>query len=879
MENSEVTVNTPNEPDSGLQAESVPLRLSHVWKRFPGVDALKDVSFSVLGGEVHALLGENGAGKSTLMAVASGEISPEAGTVEIAGRKVARLTFGHAQRLGLSIVHQHPAVMPDLTVAENMLLAVPRSLRESVGANSDWVTDQLERVSCDVNINTRMEDLSVAQRQLVELGKALAINPAILVLDEPTAPLSADMVGLLFEQIRLAAARGAAVVYISHRLPEVREIADRVTVMRDGEVKGCSPVNEMSDEEMLQLIVGRTMSAAFPPKHGERGSEEDSPYLVVESMSGAAFHDVNFSASRGEVVGLAGISGNGQSEFLRALAGLESASGSAQLLSKSLKLGRPVAAREAGIAFLSSDRHNEGLFMTMSVRENVALSALPLFSRLGVLRRRAESARVEEERVALEIRTPSLETSVSSLSGGNQQKVALARALLSKAKLVLADEPTQGVDVGARAEIYRILRELADAGVPIVVVSSDGLELEGLCDRVIIFSRGEVVGELSGDEVTEEKIARCVVTATTHRRVEVTTKSKTDSGWSAKLRHFAAGDYAPSVVLALIIVALGAYVSSQSSRFLSGFNISTMLTLITALAFIGFGQMCVILTGGIDLSVGPLAGLLVVIASFFIVDGKSDIVMIVGLLLMLGTCIAAGLLNGMMVRFGRFTPIAATLTTYIAFQGISLLLRPFQGGYINSGVMSAMQTSVHDIPLAFIAAVGVALGLEFCLRYTRWGLALRAAGSDEKAALRVGVRTNRTIVGAYVACSVLTFFGGLMLMVQIGIGDPNQGVSYTLSSVAAVVVAGTSLFGGRGAFVGVLLGAALIQEINTSTTFLNLSQAWQYWFLGILTLGSVAIYSQARRKRRRRGTRRGGGALRAYARHSTPEASEHEGAM
>jgi ribose transport system ATP-binding protein len=782
------------------------------------------------------------------MGVASGELRPEQGKIEIGEEEIGRLTSAQAQRLGLAIVHQHPAVLPDLTVVENMTLAVPKSLRRSDESDTSWAAGELERVGCKVYPSTRMVDLGVAQRQLIELAKALAIEPRVLVLDEPTAPLTADMVELLFEKIRMAAERGAAVIYISHRLHEVRQISDQVTVMRDGEIKGSAPVNDMSDEEMLRLIVGRAVSSTFPPKSA--GLTQESRNLVVEGMSGNDFYDVSMTASGGEIVGIAGITGNGQSEFLRALAGLNKASGEASLGGRPLNLDHPDAARKAGITFLSSDRHKEGLFMSLSVRENAALSALPVFSRLGVIRRQTEVERVEEQHVALAIRTPSIDTSVSSLSGGNQQKVVLARALLANASLVLAEEPTTGVDVGARVEIYRIFREVADSGTPVVIVSSDGHELEGLCDRVIVFSRGHVVGELADQEVTEDNIGRIIMTATTHRKADtdIMHERKARHGsFRFRFRHFASGDYAPSIVLIALIMVLGAYTTNHNGRFLSSFNIETMLILSAALAFVGFGQLCTVFTGGIDLSVGPLTGLIVVISSFFFVDGKSVPLMIVGLLLMLGAGGAIGLTNGSLVRFGRFTAVAATLGVYIVIQGISLLLRPFPAGSISQSVISKVTTNVFGIPAAFFAAIALGIALEVALRYTRWGLSLRAVGSSEESSSRIGVRTNWSIIGAFVACSVLTALGGIMLMAEIGIGDPNQGVEYTLSSIAAVALGGASLFGGRGSFIGVLLGAVLIQEINSATAFLGLSQAWQFWFIGFLTLAAVAIYSQARR--------------------------------
>jgi len=817
------------------------LELTDIWKRFPGVVALRGVSLALRSGEVHALLGENGAGKSTLMAVACGALTADEGTIAIGEDTIDRLTPSQARAHRLTIVHQHPAVIPDLTVAENLALASP-----DARATPSWMREQLERVDLRVSLGTRLEQLTVAQRQLLELTKALAIEPQVLILDEPTAPLGADRVELVFSLVRAAAAQGTAVVYISHRLAEVREIADHVTVMRDGAVRGSASIDEMSDEEMLRLIVGREVAATFPDKLAAPAQGDG---LTVTGLSNSAFSDVDLSVRPGEIVGLAGIAGNGQSEFLRALAGLEPARGEVTLSGDPLKLGNPVAAQRGGVAYMPADRHGEGLLMGLSVRENATLASLPRYVRGGLVSRRAEVEAVSHQRDQLEIKTTTLETEVNTLSGGNQQKVVLARAMLAEPKLVLADEPTQGVDVGARAEIYRIMRELAASGVPVLIVSSDGLELEGLCDRVIVFSRGTVVAELTGPEVSDEEIAKRIVTATSVRsgdRVPAREHtSRRDRG-----RRFLSGDYFPSIVLTLVIVALAAYTDADNSRFLLPFNLSTLLVLVAALAFIGYGQAIVIMTAGIDISVGPLSGLVVVLASFFLTAGKSTATVVLGLLIMLGASLATGLINGLMVRVGRFTAVAATLVTYIGLQGISLLLRPFQGGYIATNITNAIQITSGPIPLAFIVAVVLAIVLEVCLRRTRWGLALRAAGSREDAAHRLGVRVDRTIVGAYVACSALTFLGGLMLMAQVGVGDPTQGVTYTLASITAVVLGGASLFGGRGSFIATLLGAVLIQETINATTFLSLDQAWQYWFQGIFVLVAAVAYTLARRSRR-----------------------------
>ena len=813
------------------------LSLTSVTKSYAAVHALTDVSLDVFPGRVHALLGENGAGKSTLMGVASGSVQPDQGRITMAGEHIAVLNTDLATRMGIAIVHQHPAVLPDMTVAENIRVAVPAE-RIRTGDTRAWMQDLLRRVGSRVRLQDRVDQLGVAQKQLLEVAKAVALEPRVLILDEPTAPLGADQTEMLFEQVRQATARGTAVIYITHRLAEVREIADEVTVLRDGRTRGHSAVADIDDDALLRLIVGRELATTFPAKNPVTAEETIS--LNADNLTGDGFRDACLQVRHGEIVGLAGIAGNGQSQFLRALAGLVRSSGRITLDGEPMHGRRLVECT----AYLPADRHAEGLLRTMSVRENVAVSALRSLASGGVIGRDRERAAVTAEVERLSVRTPSVEANVMSLSGGNQQKVVLARALLAAPKILLADEPTQGVDVGARSEIYRLMRDVAGTGVPVVVVSSDAKELEGLCDRVVVFSRGHVVGELAGDDVTEENITATVVSATTVRA------ERTDTTTDSRLRRLIRGDYAPSVILALVILALGAYAFAHNARYLAPFNVISVLTLLTALAFISMGQTIVIMTGGIDLSVGPLAGLLVVISSFFVVNGRSPIVMVLAFLIMLAVAASSGLVNGLLVRYGGFTAVAATLTLYIGLQGVSLLLRPFQGGFISTKVTGYITATIGYVPIAFIVAVIVAVALELALRFTGWGRGLRAVGSHEDSAQRLGVKVNRTHVLAYVACALLTFVGALLLMAQIGVGDPTQGVSYTLSSITAVVLGGASLLGGRGSFIGTLLGAALIQQVLNATTFLNLGQSWQYFFQGFLILIAAAIYTQARLRSR-----------------------------
>jgi ribose transport system ATP-binding protein len=814
------------------------LSLLEITKRFDGVAALTDVSYEVRPGEVHALLGENGAGKSTLMNIASGALAPDSGTIVFEGETIENLTPALSQELGIAMVHQHPAVLPDMTVAENIRVAVgPEHLQRRDPDARKAMRALLDDVNFFGHLEDRVSSLSVARRHLLEIAKAFAVSPRLLILDEPTAPLSQDSVELLFNVVRKFAAGGTAVVYITHRLGEVREIADRVTVLRDGTLRGTSAVRQISDAELLALIVGRRLEASFPPKHVSATGDE--PLLRVEGLSGSGFQDVSLTARKGEIVGIGGVVGNGQAAFLRALAGRHSSAGSVVVDGQQFSRRRLFE----GAAYMPADRLTEGLMLDLNVRENAALSALGQLKVGPFVSRRREVDVVERELSELAVRAPSLEAPVSALSGGNQQKVVMARSMLSEPALHVAVDPTQGVVVGARAEIYRILREIAGRGVPVVVGSSDTKELEGLCDRVVVMSRGHAVATFEGDDVTEEKIVHAAISSTQHA-AELAAKRERGA---SRLARFVLGDYAPVIILAIVMLALGAYILQRNHRYTSDFNITSVQFACAALGFISLGQTFALLLGGIDLSVGPLAGFLVVLASFFVLDGKSPGIWALGFFLMFLAAAGVGLLNGALIRYAKFTPVAATLVTYIGLGGLAFTLRSAPDGYIATSVTNAIQTKIGPVPVAFIAFVVIAFALELGLRRSKLGLRLRAVGSSEESARRVGVPINRVALIGYLGASLLTLLGAVVLLAQIGVGDPGQGSGYTLTSITAVVLGGTSLLGGRGTFIGTLMGAGLSVQVLNATVFLSLDQKWQYIFQGLLIVAGAIIYSQVRR--------------------------------
>jgi ribose transport system ATP-binding protein len=813
------------------------IRLVGISKYFSGVPALLDVSVEFYKGEVHAILGENGAGKSTLMNIISGTLTPSEGEISFEGRTIPHMTPELAASLGIAISFQHPASLDDLSVLENLRVALPGALFEGRSAQV-IAREMLEVVGLDVPLGMRVAGLTVAQKHLLEIAKALAVKPKALILDEPTASLDQDATDMLFGRIREVVKTGTSVIYITHRLAELRQIARRVTVLRDGKVRGSALVDQISNADLVRLIVGRTLGSAFPSKRASAGG---GVCFAVSGLSGKGFKDISFEARDGEIVGIAGVAGNGQSELMRALAGLQRSEGTITL--KGRQLSHSALLELA--AFMPSDRHVEGLAAGLTVRENATFAALEKFANGGIMNRRREVAEVKRTFAALAVKAPSIEAPILSLSGGNQQKVVMSRSLLSDPGLIVADEPTQGVDVGARAEIYRILRDVSNAGTPVIVNSSDAAELEGLCDKVIVLSRGRVAATLAGAEVTEARIVEEAVHAT-H-----TGEGGQVSGEAAKargLRHFLQSDNAPAVPLAIVTVLLGLYVFGHNANFFSAFNIYNILLLATALGFIALGQTVALLMGGIDLSVGPLAGFLVVVASFFINDDKSTMVMAAGFVLIFGLAFLVGAINGLLIRFANFTPIAATLAMYIAIQGVSFILRNSPDGYISFAVTDWINWQWGPMPVAFLVLVAVALVGEYLLRQSRAGWRLRAVGSNEESARRIGIRTDRTFVAGYILCSLLTALGAIMLMAQIGVGDPRQGVNYTLSSISAVVLGGTALTGGRGSFVGTVLGAVLLTEILSAVTFLGLSQTYQYVFQGALIVVAALIYSAVRKR-------------------------------
>ncbi|MCU1477409.1 MAG: transporter [Subtercola sp.] len=826
---------------SPTQSTAEALRLTKVTRTFPGVRALDNVDLIVTYGEVHGVLGENGAGKSTLMAIASGALSADEGTVTVAGQMLTAADPMRARELGLAIVRQEPALMPDLTVAENLYLGVSPDKRPGSHDIEKWADSKLALWGENVPVRSgdRVEQLHPQQRFIVEIVRALSQDPDVLVLDEPTEHLLKDEVEILFGHIRAHTARGKAVVYISHRIHEVKQITDRITVLRNGRTVGTFDAPDMTEEQIVGLIIGRDLDVYFPDKRDR--SVETPVVLELDNFATKGLDPLSISFRKGEIIGLAGIEGNGQRELIRALAAVERSSGGVMISGRRYSRYNHKVMAKNNVVYLPGDRHNEGILTGLSVRENIAYRNFKVLGPGGFVRSRREKELVTGVISDYNVKTPSLDTPIDSLSGGNQQKALIGSALTGKPTLFLVDEPTQGVDIGARSEIYALMRQAADDGAVVIMLSSDAAELAGVADRVLVFSRGHVISQIEGDDLDERHITGAALTSDTERERSGVASRHRVANWLA-------GDQAPVAVVSVIIIAMTLVGIISNPLFVGYYNINGMLALAATLGFVAFGQLFVLLTGGIDISVGPVVGLVVNIASFYLIDGATISQQLGGWGLMFGAALFVGFINWVLIDFVKLSPLIATLITYMGVQGVSFVLRPSPGGTISSTITDAITTSLGPIPVTFIVLLGIGIGLGIALKRSRPGIIIRAVGSREESARVNGLHPKRVRLLAYLACSFFAALGGVLFMAQTATGDAAGGVNLTLLSITAAVVGGASVFGGRGSFIGALLGALLVQVVSSLTVFLRVSSDWQFYLVGLMTIGAVALYSIARRR-------------------------------
>jgi rhamnose transport system ATP-binding protein len=491
-------VTQPSEPIVELRAIS---------KQFGAVQALRNANLALYPGEVHALLGENGAGKSTLVKILGGIYRPDTGTFTLRGATVELHNPAQAQHLGIAVIHQEPTLFPDLNVAENVFMG--RHPRDRFGRVA-WkrmyreVESLFASLDVPLSVHTPVQGLSVADQQMVEIAKALSLNASVLVMDEPTAALSSHEVEKLFVITRQLRERGVAILFVSHRLEEVFELADRVTIMRDGAHVITAATKTLTSEDIIRHMVGRELTALFPKGEADIGAE----ILSVQHLTRTGvFADVGFQLRRGEILGFSGLVGAGRTEVARVIFGIDRAdAGEIRIDNELVHITSPQVAMRRGLAYVPEDRRQQGLVMDFSIAANMTLPILQQFSHFGIMDRQRERAIATNYSQQLHVRSAGIDQLVKALSGGNQQKVVLAKWLITDPKILILDEPTRGVDIGAKAEVHRIISELASKGLAIILISSELPEVLAMSDRVLVMHEGRVAGIFERAEATQENV-------------------------------------------------------------------------------------------------------------------------------------------------------------------------------------------------------------------------------------------------------------------------------------------------------------------------------------------------------------------------------------
>ncbi|HOV75918.1 MAG TPA: ATP-binding cassette domain-containing protein [Candidatus Hydrogenedentes bacterium] len=821
---------------------AVVLELDDIHKGFGGVPALRGVRLEVRAGEVHGLIGENGAGKSTLINVATGLFRPDAGTIRYAGRPVSFSTTRQAARAGIAVVHQEADLFAQMSLAENMLLG--RGLVRW-GPFVDWraTYGEAERIMSAMgesfDVRAEAGGLSVARRMMAGIAAAVSDRARVLFLDEPTSSLTLKEIENLFARIRGLRDAGVGIVYVSHRLEEVLALCDRVTIMRDGETVETQPVSALTMDRMVAAMVGRAVVY-------EQRRETRAPGAVrlrverAASRSGA-FHDVSLDVRAGEIVGLYGFVGAGRSEFAQALFGIEPlASGAIAVDGETLAVRSPRQAVRAGLAYLPEDRLVQGVFRTHPLRANASVAALRNLSIAGMVRARAERALAARIMREMNVRATSMEQPIGTLSGGNQQKVVFGRWQALNPRVILLDEPTRGVDVGAKGEIHKLIRDRAASGAAILLISSELPEIMALSDRVVTLSEGRITGSFVPGADGEEAIAAAAVPRATEAGAN--TAAHPRPGAVARLLRFRAlGLLGFIAVLSLVMTVL------KPAEFANARNLFDILANAAMPAIMAQGAMLIICAGGIDISVGSMMGLVAAASALAAKAGAPP-------LACLGLAIAAGagcgLINAGLSLAARIHPIIVTLAGLSIYRGF---MRIVTGGsevmQLPPGFRAIADGLWFGLPKICYYVIAATLITHLILRYTLTGRRVLALGNSETAARLIGLSKTRLTLFVFGVSGAFVGLTAVLASGYYGTVQANTGEGMELKAIAAAVIGGCNILGGRGSALGTLLGAFLVALLYNMLILLEASSYWQSIFVGGLILMAVAVDALLQRAR------------------------------
>ncbi len=812
------------------------LELDDIRKSFGGASALRGARFDVRAGEVHGLVGANGAGKSTLINIATGLYRADSGAMVFGGQRVSFSTTRQAAKVGIAVVHQEADLFAQLSLAENMLLG--RGLVRR-GPLIDWGATyrEAERIVAAMgesfDVREEASGLSVARRMMAEIAAAVSEQARVLFLDEPTSSLTSKEIEHLFARIRGLRDAGVGIVYVSHRLEEVLHLCDRVTIMRDGETIETQPASALTIDRMVAAMIGRDVVGAQTDSLRQPRRLGDVRLRVDHATGRAgAFHDVSLEVRAGEIVGLYGFVGAGRSEFAQALFGIEApVSGAVAVDGKSLTIRSPRQAVKAGLAYLPEDRLVQGIFRSHPLRTNASVAALRNLSIAGLVRGRKERALAAQVMREMNVRATSMEQPIGTLSGGNQQKVVFGRWQALNPRVLLLDEPTRGVDVGAKAEIHKLIRDRAANGTAVLLISSELPEIMVLSDRVVTLSEGRVTGTFAPGIDGEEAIAAAVVPRAAD---DAPSREHVRAGVVARMLRFRElGLLGFIAVLSIVMTVL------KPVEFANVRNAFDILANAALPAIMAQGAMLIICAGGIDISVGSMMGLVAAAAALAAKAGAPPMAC---LALAVAMGVACGLLNAGLALTARIHPIIVTLAGLSIYRGF---MRIVTGGsevmQLPPGFRALADGTWLGLPKICYYVIAATIVTHVFLRYTVTGRRVLALGNSESAARLIGLSKTRLMLFVFGISGAFVGLTAVLASGYYGTVQANTGEGMELKAIAAAVIGGCNILGGRGSALGTLLGAFLVALLYNMLILLEASSYWQNIFVGGLILLAVAV--------------------------------------
>jgi ABC-type sugar transport system ATPase subunit/ribose/xylose/arabinose/galactoside ABC-type transport system permease subunit len=844
--------------------KDVILRIENISKSFYEVKALQNISFDINKGEILGLLGANGAGKSTLLKIIGGVQRSDEGSIYLENENLGNINPYIAQQNGIISVYQEINLFLNMTVAEN--LSIGRETKTKTRL-IDWKATRkkaktiLESLGLDIDPDAEVASLSVANQHLVEIARALSEKPKILLLDEPTATLSDKEIEWLFTRIRELVQNGTTVVYVSHRLDEVTALCERCVILRDGKLAHQLD-GQFDKETIINCMIGHNVE--FLKAEAKKVTSDVTLECKNISLRNRV-KDVSFQLKKGEILGIAGLVGAGRTELLGAIFGIDKkTSGHIYKDGKEVIINSSKDAMDNGIMLIPEDRKIEGLFLNESVRFNIASATIEKRAKGGFINYKQEKEIISNAAREVQLDTSRIEHLVKLLSGGNQQKAVIAKMLLVNADVLLLDEPTCGVDIGAREEIYSIIKEVSNQGKSIIIVSSDWEELIYLSDRMLVMSEGKITGVLSEEEVTKEKIGHLSTIADVQKDESSSkVKSKGVGGASrardperkisvldhtseyiGKLRTLINNNN--TAILAIVTLLLVITSVSISDSFRTLMNAKNLLGQAMPFLILTLGQLVVIVAGGLDLSSGTVVAATGVLGVSFMVKNPDSVLL--GVVIMLAFGLIVGLINSLLVVKAKLDSFVVTLGMSIVITGVTLIITKNPIGPSPKILRIIANREVLGIPYVLFIIIALVAVFGILMKYTALGRSFYAVGENPKGSYWAGLHVQKTQSLSFMISATMSVLTALFLMGRTGAGDPAFGPGMELKAIACALIGGASLGGGRGKVGGALLGVLLLAILQNILSLKNVDLWYQDVIGGILLLAIIMSYEMRMKK-------------------------------